>query len=98
MSYTKEQRKAKASKALVEYLEANGTKNKDGVDGIVWDTWPVCCKDKCYDKLVLKDGMVYAVNPGDKFTEWRNVSMLDTRYLDSIKADLQKYDAKVKKK
>lgn len=95
MSYTKEQRKAKAFNALRDYLEANGTKEKDM---IVWDTFPVCCKDKCYDKIVLREGSIFAAQDYEKPGEWRNLYDLDTRYLEGIKADLQKYDAKIKKK
>ena len=96
MSYTKEQRFNKAYNNAIKYVEQNGNLQKDG--SIVWDTWPICVQDKCYDKIVIKDGMLYGVNNTDDVSDWRDISKINHRYVEKLVPDMQKSDAKVKKK
>jgi len=96
MSYTKEQRFNKAYTAAIDYVKKNG--NDKGSGMFVWDTFPVCVKDKCYDKVIVKNDKLYAANEHDTQKEWRDISMLDHKYVAAIVPDLQKADAKIKKK
>ena len=96
MSYTKEQRFNKAYNAVIDYVKKNGADLGAGL--IVWDTYPVCVKDKCYDKIIVKNDKLYAANDKDLPKEWRDISQLDHKYVAAIVPDLQKADAKVKKK
>ena len=96
MSYTKEQRANRAYTSLVNYVKENGDQQKDGT--IIWNRYPICVQDRCYDKIIVENDKVYTAQDWYTKEEWRDISLINYRYVDKVLADLKKIDDKRKKK